>query len=184
MLVIGAAGGVGSALLQLARLAGMRTIGSVSTAEKAAFARAMGADEVVFYRAENVVDRTLELTAGPAWISCWTTCGARISRAICGTGEMGHAPLYNAFAGLPEENLMGEMRKYLGNCPAVRCFSFHIYDHDRPNRRRIMREVIAALEAGHIKPAIAARFPLARVRDAHAMLESGAALGKIIMTPS
>ncbi len=51
------------------------------------------------------------------------------------------------------------MRKYLGNCPAVRCFSFHIYDHDRPNRRRIMREVIAALEAGHIKPAISARFP-------------------------
>lgn len=185
VLVIGAAGGVGSALLQLARRAGMRTIGSVSTQEKADFARAMGADEVVFYRTENVVDRTLELTSGAGVDLVLDHVGGEdFAGYLRALGKWGTLLSYNAFAGLPEENLIGEMRKYLGNCPAVRCFSFHIYDHDRPNRRRIMGEVIAALEAGHIKPAIAARFPLARVRDAHAMLESGAALGKIVMTPS
>jgi NADPH2:quinone reductase len=66
---------------------------------------------------------------------------------------------------------------------SVRCFSFHIYDHDREGRRAIMREVIAALERRAIRPAISARLKLSEVRQAHALLDSGAALGKIIMTP-
>lgn len=184
VVVIGAAGGVGSALLQLARLAGIRAIGTVSTPEKADFARAMGADDIIFYRTENVVDRILELT-GRAGVDLVLdhVCGPEFTGYLRALGKWGTLLSYNAFAGLPEENLMGEMRKYLGHCPAVRCFSFHIYDDDRDNRRRIMRQVIAALETGRIKPAIAARFPLSEVRAAHAMLESGAALGKIVMTP-
>ena len=64
VLVIGAAGGVGSALVQLAKLAGMTVIGTVSTAEKAAFARAMGADHIINYKAAPVPEATLELTGG------------------------------------------------------------------------------------------------------------------------
>lgn len=184
VLVIGAAGGVGSALVQLARLAGMRVIGTVSTPEKADFARAMGADEVIFYRSENVVDRTLALTAGRGVdLVLDHVCGPEFTSYLGVLDKWGTLLSYNAFAGLPEENLIGEMRKYLGKCPGVRCFSFHIYDDDREGRRRMMREVIGALEAGAIKPAISARFRLADVREAHAMLDSGAALGKIVMTP-
>jgi NADPH2:quinone reductase len=98
-------------------------------------------------------------------------------------GKWGTLVSYNAFAGLPEQNLMGEMRNYLDVCPAVRCFSFHIYDHDRVGRRAIMREVISALERRAIRPAISARLKLSEVRQAHTLLDSGAALGKIIMTP-
>jgi NADPH2:quinone reductase len=46
-----------------------------------------------------------------------------------------------------------------------------------------MREVIAALERRAIRPAISARLKLADVRKAHVLLESGSALGKIVMTP-
>jgi len=46
-----------------------------------------------------------------------------------------------------------------------------------------MRQVISALESGAIRPAIFARLKLSEVREAHSLLESGAALGKIIMTP-
>ena len=184
VLVIGAAGGVGSALVQLAHLAGMRVIGTVSTPEKADFARAMGADDVIFYRSENVVDRVLELTAGRGVdLVLDHVCGPEFTSYLRVLDKWGTLLSYNAFAGLPEENLIGEMRNYLGRCPGVRCFSFHIYDDDRTARRRIMREVIGALEAGAIKPAISARFPLSGVREAHAMLDSGAALGKIVMTP-
>src|SRR5438876_937293 len=56
-LVIGAAGGVGTALVQLGKLAGMTIIGTVSTEAKADFARRNGADHVIFYRTENVVAR-------------------------------------------------------------------------------------------------------------------------------
>jgi NADPH2:quinone reductase len=84
---------------------------------------------------------------------------------------------------LPEANLIGAMRDHLDVCPAVRCFSFHIYDHDREGRRALMRDVIAALENGEIRPSISARFALADVRKAHKLLEQGAAIGKIIMVP-
>ena len=50
VLIMGAAGGVGSAAVQLAKHAGMRVIGTVSSAEKAEFARRQGADEVIDYR--------------------------------------------------------------------------------------------------------------------------------------
>src|SRR5436190_824795 len=89
---------------------------------------------------------------------------------------------YNAFDGLPTQNMMEEMRKHLDVCPAIRCFSFHIYDHDREGRRKIMRRMIDHLAEGAIKPAIFARFKLSEVRLAHELLDSGKALGKIIMT--
>jgi NADPH2:quinone reductase len=184
VLVIGAAGGVGTSIVQLAKLAGMTVIGTVSSEEKATFARANGADHVIFYRREDVVARTREITGGRGVGLVLDHVGGDAFASYLGVlGKWGTLVSYNAFAGLPQQNLMGEMRNYLDICPAVRCFSFHIYDHDREGRRAIMREVISALERRAIKPAISARLRLSEVRDAHALLESGAALGKIIMTP-
>jgi NADPH:quinone reductase len=62
VLVHGAAGGVGTATLQVARALGVRTIAVVSTEEKATFARAAGADETVL--AEGFKDTVAELTGG------------------------------------------------------------------------------------------------------------------------
>ncbi len=183
VLIVGAAGGVGSALVELARLAGMTAIGSVSSEEKATFARAMGAAAVIYYRKEDVIARTRELTGGRGVdLILDHVCGPDFADYFGALGPWGTMVSYNAFSGLPEKDLIGEMRKYLDICPSVRCFSFHIYDHDREGRRALMRAVIAHLAAGEIKPAIAARFKLSEVRKAHAYLESGAALGKVIMT--
>jgi NADPH2:quinone reductase len=65
----------------------------------------------------------------------------------------------------------------------VRQFSFHCYDHQRDARRALMRIVIDALTRGEIAPAIWMRLPFSEVRRAHELLASGAALGKIVMTP-
>lgn len=183
VLVVGAAGGVGSALTQSASRDGMRVIATVSTPEKAEFARAMGADDIVFYRTESVADRVLELTAGRGVdLVLDHVCGPEFVSYLRCLAKWGTIISYNAFAGLPEENLLGMMRKSMDKCPAVRSFSFHIYDDDPNARRRMMSEVIAALKSGAIKPAIAARFALSKVRAAHEMLDSGTALGKIVMT--
>jgi NADPH2:quinone reductase len=184
VLVIGAAGGVGTSVVQLAKLAGMKVIGTVSSEEKADFARANGADDIIFYRTEDVVAQTRRITAGRGvGLVLDHVCGPEFDSYLGVLGKWGTLVSYNAFAGLPEQNLMAEMRNYLDVCPAVRCFSFHIYDHDREGRRAIMRQVISALESGAIRPAIFARLKLSEVRKAHRLLESGAALGKIIMTP-
>lgn len=184
ILVVGAAGGVGSALVQLGKRAGMQVIGSVSTPEKADFARAMGADDVIFYRSEDVAARAMELTGGRGVdLVLDHVCGPDFTRYLDALGKWGTLLSFNAFAGLPEENLMGALRRHVGKCLAVRCFSFHIYDDDRDARRRMMGALIAGLEAGDIAPAICARFPLAEVRAAHAMLDGGEAIGKIVMRP-
>jgi NADPH2:quinone reductase len=64
ILLHAAAGGVGLLAVQLAKLMGLRVIGTVSTEEKAAKAREMGCDEIVFYRREDVAARVKELTDG------------------------------------------------------------------------------------------------------------------------
>jgi NADPH2:quinone reductase len=184
LLVVGAAGGVGTALVQLGKLAGMTVIGTVSTEEKAEFARRNGTDHVIFYRREDVIARARELTSGRGvGVVFDHVCGPEFTSYLGALGKWGTLVSYNAFAGLPEENLMRAMRDHLEICPAVRCFSFHIYDHDREGRRALMHEVIGALERGAIRPAIHTRLKLADVSKAHGLLESGAALGKIVMTP-
>ncbi|MBR1245423.1 zinc-dependent alcohol dehydrogenase family protein [Bradyrhizobium sp. AUGA SZCCT0169] len=183
VLVIGAAGGVGSSLVQLAKLAGMTVIGTVSSEEKAVFASAMGADGIIYYRGEDVVARVRELTDGRGVdLVLDHVGGPDFFSHLRALAKWGTVVSYNAFDGLPTQNMMEEMRKHLDVCPAIRCFSFHIYDHDREGRRAIMKRMIGHLADGSIKPAIFARFKLSEVRQAHELLDSGKALGKIIMT--
>ncbi|HYF57498.1 MAG TPA: zinc-dependent alcohol dehydrogenase family protein [Burkholderiaceae bacterium] len=184
VLVVGAAGGVGTALVQLAKRAGLRVIGTVSTEEKAAFARRNGVDDVIFYRSEPVVERVRELTAGEGVGRVFDHAGGPDFVGYLGAlGRWGTLVSYNAFAPLPEQNLVAALREHMTVCPAVRSFSFHVYDHDRDGRRALMREVIGALSRGEIAPAISTRLPLEEVRRAHELLEAGSALGKIVMTP-
>jgi len=183
VLVVGAAGGVGSSLVQLARIAGMTVIGTVSSPEKASFARSMGADGVIFYRDEDVAARTRELTGGRGVdLVLDHVGGPGFFSHLQALAKWGTVVSYNAFDGLPTQNLMEEMRKHLDVCPAIRCFSFHIYDHDREARRAVMKRMIGHLAERAISPAIFKRFKLSEVRQAHELLDSGTALGKIIMT--
>lgn len=64
ILLHAAAGGVGLLAVQIAKLIGLRVIGTVSTEEKAAKARELGCDEIIFYRREDVAARVKELTGG------------------------------------------------------------------------------------------------------------------------
>lgn len=184
VLVIGAAGGVGSALVQLAKRDGLTVIGTVSTDAKAEFARRNGADHVIFYRREDVVARTRDLTGGGGvGIVFDHVGGAHLTDYFAALGRWGTLVSYNAFTPLPENNVVQAMRANIDNCPGLRCFNFHIYDHDREGRRGLLRDVISALGSGEIRPEISVRLKLSEVRRAHELLEEGAAPGKIIMTP-
>ena len=184
VLVVGAGGGVGSALVQLAKIAGMTVIGTVSGPEKAAFARAMGADHTIDYRERSVPEAALELTGGHGVdLILDHTEGPRFTDYLPALANWGMLVSYNGLAGPSQNDLLGEMRAHMGKSPAVRCFSFHSYDHDREGRRRLMTAVIRLLSEGAIRPAIGARLRLAEVRRAHELIESGTVLGKIVMHP-
>ncbi|HMQ20288.1 MAG TPA: quinone oxidoreductase, partial [Sphingopyxis sp.] len=75
ILLHAAAGGVGLLAVQLAKLMGLRVIGTVSTEEKAEKARAAGCDEIIFYRSEDVAARVRELTGGEGVTTVFDSVG-------------------------------------------------------------------------------------------------------------
>ncbi|MDR5831399.1 NADPH:quinone oxidoreductase family protein [Caballeronia sp. LP006] len=64
LLVLGAAGGVGVAAIQIGKILGARVIAAASSAEKLAFCREQGADEIIDYRNEDLRERVKALTHG------------------------------------------------------------------------------------------------------------------------
>jgi len=75
ILLHAAAGGVGLIAVQWAKLLGLRVIGTVSTPEKAAIAKAHGCDEIILYREEDVVSRVRDLTNGEGVTTVFDTVG-------------------------------------------------------------------------------------------------------------
>jgi NADPH2:quinone reductase len=75
ILLHAAAGGVGLIAVQWAKLLGLRVIGTVSTLEKAAIAKAHGCDEIIFYRKEDVPTRVRDLTDGKGVTTVFDTVG-------------------------------------------------------------------------------------------------------------
>jgi NADPH2:quinone reductase len=182
--ITGAAGGVGSAATQLAKHAGLTTFGSISSPDKAAFARGQGLDHVIDYKRENVTARVLELTGGHGVdLILDHVAGPGFTENLKMLAPWGTLVSYATLGGLPEKDLFREMRRYVAKCIAVRSFSIHVYDHDRPARRAIMSTIIKLLGDGAIKPAIGARLKLDQAAQAHAMVERGAAMGKVILVP-
>ena len=177
---------IGTALIDVARLAGATTIGTAGSAAKCAFVRARGADPcAIDYSKENVVERVLALTNGR---------GADIvfdhiaGEGHCTDGLKMVAPLgmivsYAVLGGMPETDLFKEMRGNIEKSPAVRCFTMHTYDHMEEPRREAMARAVDLLGSGKVKPAIAERMPLAQARRAHALIEQRSAMGKIVLTP-
>ena len=66
---------------------------------------------------------------------------------------------------------------------AIRTFSIHAIDADRPLRRGLMEQAIALMAGGQVKAPAATRLPLAQARHAHELLDSGASLGKLVLHP-
>lgn len=184
VLVTGAAGGIGSGIVQLAKLAGKKVIALVDTAEKATFARSVGADGAINSMAENVTETLHELTGGEGV--------DLILDSIGGPGFPAHferlAPSglvvnYGMLDGLASGDVLGAMQKRPTDSLGLRAFSMHIFDKDRKRRREATKELINLLAAGKIKPEIAERLPLAEAARAHTMIESGVVKGKLILKP-
>lgn len=184
VLATGAAGGIGSAIIQLGKVAEKRMIGLVDTDEKASFVRSLGADGAINSRTENVTERARELTGG-AGVDL-------ILDSIGGAGFVAHferlAPFglvvsYGQLEGHPTGDVLGAMRPRMGDSLGLRMFSMHLFDRDRRRRRGATEELLRLLAAGKIRPAISTRLPLAEAARAHALIENGQVQGKLVLKP-
>ncbi len=182
--IVGAAGGVGSALLQLASAAELTTIALVRSPEKAAFATVEGADHIIDTRSEDLAERIKTITDGRGVdLFVDPVGGAGFAGHLDLLAPVGMLVLYGLIDGWPPDTVFRALRERMGRSPAVRMFSIHAYDERPDVAAQDLTLLMEMITDGRIKPAIFAEFPLGMAVEAHTLLDDGAAMGKILLQP-
>ena len=184
MLVHGAAGGVGTALIELGRLARANVIGVASSEAKCALVRLLGATAIRRGEAP-VYDAVMAATQGRgAALICNHLAGDSFASDLKMVAPFGTIVSYGALGGMPERDLFRDMRANVGRCPAVRCFTMHAFDHMPELRDRCTEKVLRLFAENRITPVLGPILPLAEARQAHRLLEERSVIGKIILRPA
>lgn len=183
VLVHTAAGGVGSAIVQLALIAGMRVIGVAGSEAKRRAVLGIGAHHAIDYRSEDVVARVRQATGGQGVDLILDPIGGKeFGRNFVMLAPLGLVVSYGRLAG-PPDGAVEAMRENHAVSPALRFFTIHSFD-DRPDiRAAATATLIDHLAAGRIAPLIHDRLPLAEAGRAQAMLEAGEVIGKVLLKP-
>ncbi len=184
VLVHTAAGGVGSAAVQLAGIAGMRVIGIAGSEVKRRAVLTLGAADAIDYHGEDVVARVREATDGRgADLILDAVGGTGFARNFAMLAPLGLVVSYGRLDGPPDPAFVTAMREHHSVSPAVRFFTIHSFD-DRPDiRASVTNALLGWLAEGRIRPLIHARLPLAEAWHAHEMLEAGEVIGKLLLKP-
>jgi NADPH2:quinone reductase len=184
VLVPGAAGGVATALAQVARSRGLRVIGTASSDAKRAFAQENGVSDIVDGDPQALPERVLALTGGRGVDLAFDHVGGALFVAcLRSLAPSGMAVSYNILAGPPSSDVFDELRQLLGRSLAIRTFSIHAVDADVAQRRGLMEQAIALMASGQVRAPRATRMPLAQARRAHELLDNGGSLGKLVLVP-
>ncbi len=178
VLVHGAAGGVGTATLQVAKGLGARTFAVVSTDEKEAVARRAGADEVL--RSDGPwKDEARELSGGGVDLVIDPVGGERFTDSLRSLAEAGRVVVVGFTEGsIPEVRVN---RLLLGNTEVIGA-GWGAYVMSKPD---VCAEIGAAVEdlvrAGFVRPIVGARFPLERASEALELIDERGATGKVVL---
>jgi NADPH2:quinone reductase len=183
MAVHGAAGGVGTALIELGRLAGMNVIGIAGSDEKCALVRKLGA-QAIDHSSEAVVERVNALTGGRgADLICNHLAGNSFKSDLKMIAPFGLIVSYGALGGMPEQDVFRDMRANIDRSPAIRCFTMHAFDDMPALRDRCTDKVLTLFAEKKITPVLGPSLPLADAAQAHRLLEQRVVIGKILLRP-
>jgi NADPH2:quinone reductase len=181
LLVLGAAGGVGLAAIEIGKILGARVIACASTDEKLVVCREHGADETINYATEDLRERIKALTNGAGSDVVFDPVGGSYTelalRSIAWRGRL----LVVGFAA-------GEIPKIPLNLTLLKgCSIVGVFWGDWARREpKHFAEAMARLDgwysAGRLKPHISATFPLERAADALILMASRKVTGKVVLT--
>jgi len=180
LLVLGAAGGVGSAAVQLGKAMGATVIAAASSPEKLAYARSLGADHVVDYSAEDLRSAVKDLTAGRGADVVYDPVGGDYSeQALRATAWEGRYLVVGfAAGGIPRIPLNLPLLK---GCAVVGVF-WGTWMRRRPDEvAENVAELTALYEQGRIAPQVMEVFALEDHREAFALLSERRVLGKVVL---
>lgn len=181
LLVLGAAGGVGSAAVELGKRLGARVIAAASSAEKLAMCRELGADETIDYREQDLKTAIKALTGGRGVDVVYDPVGGDYSEpAIRGMAWNGRY-LVIGFASGPIPAIPLNLTLLKG-CSIVGVFWGRFTEEEPEAHRQNIEELWALFAAGKLKPAINDVFPLEQYREAYRVMTERRARGKVILT--
>jgi len=178
VLVAGGAGAVGHYAVQFAKLLGARAVlATVSSAAKAEVARAAGADVVIDYRTENVSERVRAATQGRGVdriVEVDVAANAALDLDVIRSG--GDCVVYGSGRG---EFTLPFFPLIVKN---VTMRFFIVYNLGDADRERALGTLTGFMGRGVLQHLIAQRLPLAQVAQAHELVESGRAIGNVVIS--
>ena len=188
LFILGAAGGVGAAAIEIGKAMGARVIAGVSSEEKAAFCKDLGADETIVYPT-GTLDRDAQKALSN---EIKTKCGGEGANVVYDAVGGDYAePAVRALAwegrflvvgfpaGIPKIPLNLTLLK---SCQIVGVFWGAFTMRDPVKNAEYVRELFEFYVSGKIRPRITASFPLEKAADALTMMMDRKVLGKVVLT--
>ena len=180
VLVLGAAGGVGTAAIQIAKAAGARVIAAASTAEKCALCTALGADATINYASGNLRDEIKRLTDGKGPDVIYDPVGGDYAepalRSIAWRGR--YLVVGFAAGAIPSLPLNLALLK---GASIVGVFWGEFARREPKANTAMMAELASWYAQGRIKPVIDRTMPMAELKAAYAHMGSREVMGKLVM---
>lgn len=181
LLVLGAAGGVGLAAVEIGKAMGARVIAAASSAEKLDVAKQAGADELINYSAENLRDRLKELTGGQGVDVIYDPVGGKLFeeafRSIAWNGRM----LVVGFAAGGDIPALPANLPLLKGAALVGVFWGAFAQRQPQDNAANFQQLFAWHTEGRLRPLISQRFALEQTAEAIAMLGQRKAVGKLVV---
>jgi NADPH2:quinone reductase len=182
-LVHAAAGGMGLLLCQMAKMAGARVIGTVSTDEKASLARRLGADETILYTTQDFEAETRRLTEGRGVDVVYDSVGkTTFDKSLGSLAPRGMLVLFGQSSGaVPPFD--PQVLNAKGSLFLTRPTLAH-YVSTRDELLARASDVLGWIGAGKLEVRIGATFPMRDAAEAHRAIEGRTTMGKVLLVPS
>jgi NADPH2:quinone reductase len=180
LLVLGAAGGVGLAAVELGKVLGARVIAAASSEEKLAVCQQHGADDLINYASEDLKQRVKDLTGGNGVDVVYDPVGGDYSEAaLRGIAWNGRFLVIGFTAGqIPRIPLNLALLK---GCSIVGVFWGAFTAREPQQHQQNMRELLEMLQAGKLKPRISHTYPLAGAATALNAILQRKVTGKAVL---
>ena len=180
VLVLGAAGGVGTAAIQIAKAVGARVIAAASTDEKCALCKSIGADETINYNSQDLREQIKVLTNGKGPDVVYDPVGGDYTepafRSIAWRGRY----LVVGFASGPTPSLPLNL-PLLKGASVVGVFWGGFAKAEPKANAAMMAELANWYASGKIKPVIDRTMPMNALKAAYARMASREVMGKLVM---
>ncbi len=180
VLILGAAGGVGTAAIQIAKAAGAKVIAAASSDEKCELCTSLGADATINYSRQNLRDEIKALTDGKGPNVIYDPVGGEVAEAAFRSIAWRGRYLVVGFASGPIPALPFNLALLKG-ASIVGVFWGDFARREPKANAAMMAELASMYAQGKIKPVIDRTMPMADLKAAYAHMGSRAVKGKLVM---